>query len=69
MYVSVTVRLDQGDVFDQTIAEAATAILEALNGDPTKDTCQLSVTPITATVGPENPPSPPEVQPQMGIPS
>jgi len=62
MNVSVSITLQQGDKFDQTMTEAAHAVLEALGGDASRDTCQLMVNTVAAMVGPSpDNPTPPDV--------
>lgn len=58
MNVIVSVNLEGGDRFGQTATEAAEAVLAALKGDPTVDTCSVTVQTPAGAVGPNVPPEP-----------
>jgi len=58
MFVAVTVTLDTGDHFSMSAADAAQAVLDALGGDASRDTCTVAVTMPTGVVEPP-PPAPP----------
>ena len=54
MQITTTVRLDVDDRFTLTPDEAAHAVLEALHGDTTKDTCTVTVAMPTGVTQPDS---------------
>lgn len=61
MEITVSVQLDQDDVFAYTPAAAATQVIAALGGNPTKDFCTVAVQ--QSATGQAGTPPPPQLPP------